>query len=325
MMRRIIDKIGNTWYGISRGGAELSGGAPHIRDSVDIKRYMFSVILALLPALIHAGFVFGSRVYLMLLISYLSGGLVELLFAVYRKQPVEEGFLVSGLVYTLSLPASLPLPITALGVIFGTFFGKELFGGTGRNVFNPALVGRMFITLSFPSSFAEAYDALSGATPLSAWGDGQLYSMGELLFAGAPGAVGEVSRILLLFGGLWLCLSRVADWKIPLSYLVSFYLLSLLHSLFAPGLLPPPLYSLASGGLIFGAFFMATDPVTSPECGSSRIFYGISCALFTLLFRAYSSYPEGVMFAVVLSNALAPLFDQLVYALRYPLSRELDT
>lgn len=341
MANPVLEKIAETWYGVSRGGFSLSAGAPHLRDGMDIKRYMISVILALSPALTGGIIAFGPRVLLLLLVSYLSGGAVEVAFAVIRKRPVEEGFLVTGLIFALTLPPALPLWIAALGIAFGTFFGKELFGGTGRNVFNPALVGRLFITISFPAIFAVSYsfpgtgaaagaagaaglagttgvDALSFATPLTAWFRGDACTLQELLFAAAPGAFGEVSRFLLVLGGLWLISVRIADWRIPLSYLGGFALLTFLLRLADPSLAPPVPYSLLSGGLILGAFFMATDPVTSPVSRWGKVFHGLSCAILTLLFRSFSSYTEGVMFAIILSNALAPLFDEAVFAVRFP-------
>lgn len=321
MLERVFDKIAETWYGVSRGGAPLSGGGrgePHIRDSADIKRYMASVMFALLPALVGGTAVFGSRVLLILLVSYLSGGAVELAFSVVRRRPVEEGFLVTGMVFALTLPPGIPLWTAAAGIAFGTFFGKELFGGTGRNVFNPALVGRLFITISFPALFSGAFDALSGPTPLTAWAYGTPWSIRELLFAGAPGACGETSRLLLIAGGLWLAWTRISDWRIPLSFLGGAALFTWLLGLLLPGSAPPPLYALLSGGLVLGAFFMATDPVTSPVTAGGTWLYGLLCAFFTVLFRAFSSYPEGVMFAIVLSNAFAPFLDEFVFALRFP-------
>jgi RnfABCDGE-type electron transport complex D subunit len=333
----ISEKIRETWYGVSRGGAPLSTGAPHFRDSGEIKRYMATVILALLPALISGVLTFGSRALLVLLVSYACGGIVEIAFAVIRRKPIEEGFLVTGMIYALTLPAELPLFIVAVGIIFGTFFGKELFGGTGRNVFNPALVGRLFITISFPAAFSAGYvesaaaaaaagtaalDAVSAATPLAAWSYGDPFPLRALLFAGAPGAIGETSRFLLILGGLYLLWTRVADWRIPLTFLGSAALFSQLLFLLDPVKFPPPLYTLLSGGLILGAFFMATDPVTSPLSGWGKAVYGGSCAVLTLLFRGFSSYPEGVMFAIILSNSLAHFFDEALFAFRFPPVRE---
>ncbi len=325
MTNPVIEKISETWYGVFRSDFAMSRGAPHIRDAMDIKRYMISVIFALTPALVGGVIAFGSRVLLLLLVSYLAGGAVEVAVAVIRRRPIEVGFLVTGMLFALTLPPSLPLWTAALGIGFGTFFGKEFLRGTGRNILNSALVGRLFITISFPTLFAAAYgalpaapDAISGVTPLAAWYQGTPYEVKELLFAAAPGAFGEVSRLLLILGGLWLILTRIVDWRIPLSYLGGTALFILLIRFIDPSLLPPVGYSLLSGGLILGAFFMASDPVTSPVSRWGKLFYGISCALFTVLFRGFSPSAEGVMFAILLSNALAPLFDKAILALKYP-------
>ncbi len=322
MFERSLAKIAETWHGVSRGGASLAPAAgrfsPHIRDSAEIKRYMASVMFALLPALISGVHFFGSRMLLMLLTSYLSGGIVEVAFAVIRRKPIEEGFLVTGMIFALTLPPGLPLWMVSVGIVFGTFFGKELFGGTGRNVFNPALVGRLFITISFPAAFSAGYDVISGATPLAAWAQGNPYALKELLFSGAPGTFGETSRFLLIAGGVWLIYTRISDWRIPLTFLGGAALFTWLLSIAVPGRIPPVGYSLLSGGLILGAFFMATDPVTSPVTSGGKLIYGLFCAFFTVLFRAFSSYPEGVMFAIVLSNALAPFLDEMIFAVRFP-------
>jgi Na+-transporting NADH:ubiquinone oxidoreductase subunit B/electron transport complex protein RnfD len=211
----------------------------------------------------------------------------------------------------------------AVGIVFGTFFGKEVFGGTGRNIFNPALVGRLFITIAFPSIMSASWrvpfaDAVSSATPLSVWrSTGEAAPLEDLLFGSVAGSMGEVFRIGIIAGGLLLILSRIANWRVPLTYLLSVALFSALGSLAIPDRVAPPLFQLLTGGLLFGAFFMATDPVTSPMTKAGKHVFGILAGLLTVLIRSFSGFTEGVMFSIVFLNALTPLIDHVVLTTRY--------
>jgi Na+-transporting NADH:ubiquinone oxidoreductase subunit B/electron transport complex protein RnfD len=320
---RPLRPILHTVQGIVLGSSATTAGAPHFVDHIDIKRYMASVILALLPATVAAVRFFGGHAASMILVSYLTGGVIEVAFALIRKKEIEEGFLVTGLIFPLILPPTTPLWIVAVGVGFGVFFGKEVFGGTGRNIFNPALVGRLFITIAFPEIMSSSWrapgsDAVTAATPLGLWKTtGALVPALDLLLGQTPGSMGELFRIGILAGGLFLMLARIADWRIPLSYLGSVFLLALAGHSLSPQLVAPPLFHLLSGGLLFGALFMATDPVTAPSTRSGKVVFGLGCGTLTFLIRSFSGFTEGVMFSIVLMNAFSPLIDTIVLSRRY--------
>jgi len=296
---------------------------PHIEDGIDIKRYMSFVIIGLLPATIASIYFFGPRVIAMIAVSYIFGGLTEVVFSAVRRKPVHEGFLVTGLIFPLVLPPLVPLWMVALGVVFGVMFGKEVFGGTGRNIFNPALVGRVFVSLAFPSVFSASWkmplsDTITSATPLvgfkSAHAIPDLYS---LLLGSQPGSIGEVFRIGIIAGGIFLILVKIIDWRIPLSYLGMVFIFASLGNKMNPEVFAPAAFQLLAGGLLFGAFFMATDPVTSPFTKTGRWVYGILLGVITVSIRSLSGFVEGVMFSILLMNAFAPLIDTIVVNLRF--------
>lgn len=317
-------------------GTEKTAGVPHIVDHIDIKRFMSFVIVALIPVTLAAIYSWGLRVIVVILFSYMFGGLVEVAFAIVRKKEIHEGFLVTGLIFPLILPPGVPFWVVAVGVMFGVLFGKEVFGGTGRNIFNPAIVGRIFLTISFPNimtmhwrepftqglggflHYQNNIDALTTATPLALFkNQGIATSYLDLIWGRNAGCIGETFRIAIIVGGLFLIISRIIDWRIPLAYLVSvvaFPFLSnhILHTNFAPGI-----FQILSGGLLLAAFFMATDPVTSPFTKAGRWIGGIMLGFLTVLIRSISGYVEGVMFSILLINAFTPLIDTCVLKIRY--------
>lgn len=296
---------------------------PHIVDYMDIKRFMSLVVVALLPATIASVYFWGFKVVAIILVSYTFGGLAEVAFAMARKKEIHEGFLVTGLIFPLILPPTIPLWMVAVGVMFGVVFGKEVFGGTGRNIFNPAIVGRIFLTIAFPKMMTTYWqmpfmDAITSATPLAVFkNQGIIPPYTDLLFGYSAGCIGETFRIGIILGGLFLIFTKIVDWRIPLAYLGTVALFPwlsnhLIHTSFAP-----PLFQLFSGGLLFGAFFMATDPVTSPFTRPGRWIAGILLGILTVLIRGISGYVEGVMFSILLVNAFTPLIDTLVLNIRY--------
>lgn len=308
--------------------------APHILDGLDIKRYMSLVVMALLPATLAGIYFYGLKVLVIIFISYLFGGLTEVIFSMARKKPIYEGFLVTGLIFPLILPPTVPLWMVAVGIVFGVFFGKEVFGGTGRNIFNPALVGRVFLSLAFPEYFTSMWqkpflkgwggflnytaDAVTSATPLIDFKSTQILpDIFSLLFGSAPGSIGEVFRIGIIIGGLFLVITKISDWRIPLSYLLSVVILSFFGNNINHAYFAPPLFQIFSGGLLFGAFFMATDPVTSPLTFEGKWVFGILLGLFTVLIRGLSGFVEGVMFAILLMNAITPLIDTAVFNIKF--------
>ncbi len=313
--------------------------APHVRDPLDVKRFMTMVILAVAPSILAAFYFFGLRLVAMIVVSYAAGGAVEVIFAIVRKENINEGFLVTGMLFPLILPPTLPPWLVGLGVAFGVFIGKELFGGTGRNVFNPALVGRCFLALAYPAkmsanwlkpshdlagrlfSYVDAsnIDALSSATPLvlAKQGPEHLESLSHLLFGSVSGSAGETSAIAIILGGVFLLLTRVANWRTVASILGSFVLLAgALHHV-QPERFGPALWHLFAGGLLFGAFFMATDPVTSPTTNAAKWLYGIIIGTTTVLIRNFTGYVEGVTFAILLGNITAPILDEIVFKFRF--------
>jgi RnfABCDGE-type electron transport complex D subunit len=312
-----------TLDGIIFGPTEITAGAPHVVDHIEIKRYMSIAILALLPSTAAAVIFFGWRILLMIAASYVAGGIVEVAFALIRKRHIEEGFLVTGLIFPLVLPPTTPIWVVAVGCAIGVFFGKEVFGGTGRNIFNPALVGRLFITIAFPEIMSASWqkpfsDAITTATPLASFKTaGELTPLLDMLMGSAAGSVGEVFRIGIILGGIFLMITKVSNWRVPVTYLGAVVLFGWLGNMAAPDLIAPPLFQLLSGGLLFGAMFMATDPVTSPYNKESKLIFGTMCGLLTVVIRSFSGYTEGVMFSIIFMNALTPLIDHFVVKIKY--------
>lgn len=311
--------------------------APHVRDPLDVKRYMSMVIIGLLPAVLAGWYFFGLRVLAVIVVSYAVGGAVEVAFAVVRKEEINEGFLVTGLLFPMILPPTLPLWMVALGVAFGVVVGKELFGGTGRNLFNPALIGRCFLAIAYPSAMAmylappatpagqgfpsfpgrlfqwvgPGSDAMTNATPLGLAKRGEITDMGSLLWGNVAGSIGETSAILLIIGGVFLLLTRVGNYRTTVSMLVAFVILEYILHLVAPDRYLGPTWHLLAGGLMLGAFFMATDPVTGPVNHGAKWVYGALIGVSVALIRNLTGYVEGVMFAILLGNIFAPVIDEL--------------
>jgi len=316
-------------------------GAPHVRDPLDLKRIMSMVIISVVPCVLAAFYFFGLRFLAMIIVSYAAGLTVEAIFAMIRKEGINEGFFVTGILFPLIVPPNLPLWMLALGVAFGVFIGKELFGGTGRNIFNPALVGRCFLSLAYPKTMAASWvepsheligglltwvtpslDAVSGATPLALAKQGEMGSIAHMLLGSVSGSAGETSAILIILGGVFLLFTRVASWRTVVSMLGSFVILT--GALIAggavvypiPGLFGPVMWHLFAGGLLFGAFYMATDPVTGPTTNAGKWFYGIIIGSTTVLIRNFTGYVEGVTFAILLGNIVAPILDEIVIGIR---------
>jgi len=315
--------------------ATRTPGAPHVRDPLDVKRFMSMVIIALAPCLVASIYFFGWRVLAVVIVSYVAGGIVEVVFAVVRKEEINEGFLVTGLIFPLILPPGLPLWMVAVGCAFGVLVGRELFGGTGRNIFNPALVGRCFLAIGYPRAMAQTWieageglvgrfgqyvsagaDAVTAATPLAAAKQGELAGYWDLFIGRVTGSIGETSALAILAGGIFLVVTRVANWRTVAGILISFAVLGgILHAADAERF-GPVIWHLFAGGLLFGAFFMATDPVTSPMTGGGKWAYGIIIGVATVLIRNLTGYVEGVMFAILLGNICAPLLDEVAVRMR---------
>ncbi len=310
--------------------------APHGRDPIDIKRYMSLVIVALLPAFFASLYFFGPRVLLLLLVSYAAGGLVEVLFAVVRKEEINEGFLVTGFIFPLVLPPGIPLWLAAVGVIFGVLVGKEVFGGTGRNLFNAALVGRCFLVFAYPLAMTRTWlapdtgtwwqlpdslaampaDAVTAATPLGMAARGEMTAPLDLFLGNVAGSVGETSALAILIGGAFLILVGVASWRTITGGMMSLIFTAWILHVASPEQVAPPLFQLLAGGWLLGIVFMATDPVTSPVTLSGKWTYGVLIGFLTVVIRSFSGFVEGVMFAILFGNICAPLIDEAVIRIR---------
>ena len=327
----------------------------HVRDAIDLKRTMMAVILSLFPPLLfgiwnvgyqhhHAfgmdasmmdNFMFGLwRVLPIIVVSYVAGLGVEFIFAIWKGHSVNEGYLVTGMLIPLIMPVTVPLWMVALGAIFCTLIGKEIFGGTGMNFMNPALLARVFLFFAFPAFMSgdiwtdmspEAGRALvdgwSGATNLVTF-DGNythLQSASDMFFGFEQGSIGETSVLACLMGALILIITGVGSWRIMVSVFVGGYLMGLLFNLVAPGSNPlhsmhtPAYYHLLMGGFAFGAVYMATDPVSGAHTSAGKYIYGFLIGAFTVVLRVFNpAYPEGMMLSILLMNVFAPLIDQLV-------------
>jgi len=310
--------------------------APHVRDPQDVKRFMSMVMLSTVPCILASIYFFGWRIVPMIVVTYASGLAVEWAFAVIRKEGINEGFFVTGLLYPLILPPATPLWMVSLGIIFGVIVGKEVFGGTGRNLFNPALVGRCFLAIAYPVQMtgnwiapgprwygrvlqyvdASSLDAITTATPLGLAKRGEaLTGLSSLFFGNTGGCGGETCALLIILAGLFLLVTRVISRQTVLGLLGSVAVFAgVLHAV-SPGRFAPASWHLLAGGLLFGAVFMATDPVTSPITRAGRWAYGIIIGLATVLIRNFTAYVEGVMFAILLGNIFAPILDEVVIRL----------
>lgn len=311
----------------------------HIRDAYDMKRNLIYVVIALIPCFLFGTWNIGYQHFLSLgenatfwqtvgygllkiipiyLVSYVVGLAIEFTFAEIRHEDVNEGYFVTGFLIPLIMPVDVPLWMLALAVAFAVIIGKEVFGGSGMNVVNPALLARAFLFFSYPSKMtgdsvwiAEKADAYSGATPLGiifkGGAVGDLPSLSEMFIGMIPGSIGETSKIAILIGGIFLIINGIASLRIIISTFIGAISMSLLISDI------PFHYHLLMGGFMFGTFFMATDPVTAAQTNMGKLIYGFLIGAVTILIRvANPGYPEGMMLAILLLNVFAPLIDWCV-------------
>ena len=320
--------------------------APYVRDAIDLKRTMIIVVLALLPALFFgiynvgfqsqevinkdfiSCFLYGLKIVLpMYLVVFGIGGLFEALFAVVRKHEINEGFLVTGFLIPLIMPPTVPLWMLAVATIFGVVIGKEIFGGTGYNIFNPALTARAFLFFAYPSKMSgnipwiSPVDITSKATPLLERSSNLdiSYDWWTMFYGYIPGSVGETSTLAILLGALILIVTKIGSWRIMLSTCIGMIITSLLLNQLGridgtgPMLDVNPLYHFVMGGFAFGMVFMATDPVSSAQTNIGRWVYGLLIGFMAVLIRCVNpAYPEGMMLAILFANAFSPLIDYSV-------------
>lgn len=286
--------------------------SPHVRDSASTRRIMLQVCLALLPALAFGVWAFGLYALLVVALSVASAVGTEALVQRCLKRPItisDGSAAVTGLLLGLTLPPEAPWYVPVFGAVFAIFIAKQVFGGLGDNFVNPALAGRAFLLACWPVEMTSypnpfAVDALTSATPLADVGFAQSAAALQNAYLGlVPGTIGETCKLALLLGAAYLLLRRVIDWRIPVAYLGSLALLSWAFG--ENGLL-----AIGLGGAILGAFFMATDYVTSPITPWGKLVYGVGCGLITFAIRTWGAYPEGVTYAILLMNVAAPLIDR---------------
>lgn len=336
---------------------KVTKNAPHVRDFIDIKRVMIFVVLALLPAigmgiyntgyqimlakgvenfgLIDSLFHGALKVLPIIIVTYAVGGLWEGLFAIVRKHEINEGFLVTGILYALTLPPTMPLWQVAIGISFGVVIGKEIFGGTGFNVLNPALTARAFVFFAYPAQMSGdavwvAVDGFTQATPLNVVAIAERgssaiealasagYNFQNMLTGFIPGSIGETSTIACILGLLFLLVTGVASWRVMAGSVIGLISMSAFFGLFqgadAPAFFSlPPHWHIIMGSFAFGTIFMATDPVSSSATQTGRWIYGFLIGVLVVLIRMINpAYPEGVMLAILFMNVFAPTIDYFV-------------
>lgn len=285
---------------------------PHVRSKVSTNGIMFAVIIALLPATGFGIYNFGIRALAVILVTVAACVLTEFLFGLYKKKQTigDLSAVVTGLLLALNLPVGIPLWTAALGGVFAILVVKCLFGGLGQNFMNPALGARCFLLISFPALMTNFNcDAYTGATPLAALKAGEEIDIMNMIIGKTAGTIGETSVIAILIGACFLLLIGVIDLRVPGSYLVTFCLFLLLFG----GHGADPAYlaaQLSGGGLILGAFFMATDYVTRPVTVKGQYLYGIFLGILTGIFRVFGASTEGVSYAIILGNLLVPLIER---------------
>ena len=296
---------------------------------------MRNVLIALAPVTVFGIALYGLDALFVVLVSVVSAEIAEVLFRLLTKREArvrDLSAVVTGLLLALVLPPGTPLWMAALGAVFAIVVAKEFFGGLGANVFNPALIGRAFLLTSFPAALtswvapgaeAGALDALSAATPLSviklgagnpaledfvrrglASGDGELWL--RFFLGNHSGTIGETSALLIVAGGIFLALTKTIDLRAPLAMTGSAFILSAVLGL-------DPVYGLLTGGLLFGAVFMATDYVSAPVTETGKIIFGIGCGIITVLIRTFGAYPEGVMYSILIMNAATPHLNKILH------------
>ncbi|MCL1821869.1 MAG: NADH:ubiquinone reductase (Na(+)-transporting) subunit B [Prolixibacteraceae bacterium] len=335
-----------------------SKSGSHIHDYIDSKRTMLIVITALIPAMLFGMYNIGFqhfkavgelaetgffqtffygflKVLPIIIVSYVVGLGIEFVFAQIRRHEVNEGFLVSGILIPLIMPVNTPLWMIALATAFAVVFGKEVFGGTGMNIWNPALIARAFLFFAYPAQIsgdkvwislksAAAVDGFSGATPLADAAAGNIqFSVADAFFGFIPGSIGETSTLAIILGAIFLIITGIGSWKIMLSTVVGGLAMGLLLNLCAgiQGLSPesatyfsmPFWHHLLLGGFAFGAVFMATDPVSAAQTEKGKWIYGFLIGVIAILLRVVNpAYPEGMMLAILLMNTFSPLIDYYV-------------
>jgi Na+-translocating ferredoxin:NAD+ oxidoreductase subunit D len=318
-------------------------GSPHIHARQDVRRIMWSVVVALLPAMLVSFWIFGLGAVFITAVSVLSCVLFEFLiqkFLLRGSLTLPDGSaIITGILLAFNVPSNLPVWELILGALVAIGVAKMSFGGLGKNLFNPALTGRVFLLVSFPADMMTwplpsvnrmaLLDAVTGPTALGSLKEGlrhgetvttimqKVPNWHDMLIGNMGGSVGEISAIALIAGGLFLLLRKIIRWHIPVTYIATVALFTGILWWINPEKFASPVFHLLSGGLMLGAIFMATDLVTSPVTKRGMLIFGLGCGILTVVIRIWGAYPEGVSFAILLMNAFTPLLNKIFKPKRY--------
>ena len=293
----------------------LVTASPHIRDTATTRGLMGTVLVGLAPCIVASGLIFGYGALVTVAVTVLACVAFEYLYCLLRKKPNPVGDLsacVTGVILALNVPAGMPLWICIVGAFVAIVVVKQLYGGLGQNFMNPALAGRCFLLLSFTKPMNQFTDpmvnSVSGATPLAVLKDGGSYDLAAMFLGKIPGTIGEISTLALLIGAAYLLAKKVISIRIPGTYILTFAIFAFIFGRQDLGYV---LAEICGGGLIFGAFFMATDYVTSPITPKGQIVFGICLGILTGLFRLFGGSSEGVSYAIIFCNILVPLIEKV--------------
>jgi len=313
----------------------IVSASPHIHSEKSLKKIMYDVVIALVPAFLVSLYVFGIEAFIVTTVAVISCLLFEYLIQKYllkTRVTINDGSaLITGILLAFNLPSGLPIWMVVIGSLFAIGVVKMSFGGLGFNIFNPALAGRVFLLISFPVQMTmwptavenntAMVDAVTGATPLGIIKEGVMYgdtitslsskipSTMDMLFGITGGSLGEMSALALLIGGAYLLYKQVISWHIPITMLITIGIMTGIFWLINPEHYANPLIHLLSGGAILGAFFMATDLVTSPMTKKGMFVFAVGIGIITVVIRLFGAYPEGVSFAILIMNAFVPLIN----------------
>jgi RnfABCDGE-type electron transport complex D subunit len=295
-----------------------------------MQKVMLRVCYALFPLVFASVYLFGWRSFVLVLVVLAFGIATEALFTLREGKPITSAVFVTSLIFSLSLPPRIPFWMAVVGIVAGVGLGKMVFGGFGRNVFNPAMVGRCFLYVTFPiemtnqwagpvwggaagfGRWSVALDAVTQATPLVEWRKGISVPMEQLFLGNTAGSLGETSAVLILLGGVYLMYTKAAPWRLAVSCLIGGILLSSVLNGFGATGVPSALATLLSGSFLFGSVFVVTEPVSGAKTQYGQWIYGFMVGGLTVVLRGFSNFPEGVMFSILIMNAFVPLIDQAV-------------
>ncbi|MBL7157744.1 MAG: RnfABCDGE type electron transport complex subunit D [Candidatus Omnitrophica bacterium] len=300
---------------------------PHQFTNTSVQKMMKDVIIALAPAIFASIYFFRIRAVILFAVSIVSCMAFEAIFQLFMKRKItilDGSAVVTGMLLAMIMPPSLPIWTCIVGSLVAIGLAKQLFGGLGANIFNPALLGRAFLMAAFPTYMTRwnmpfTLDAVTGATPLGLVKFTQNLNINyqELFIGRVSGSLGETSALALIIGGIYLLIKKTIDWCIPLAYIATVFVISSVTNMIAPDTYAGAVFHVLAGGLLIGAIFMATDPVTSPVTKTGRWVFGIGCGLITMIIRLWGGLPEGVMYSILLMNAVTPLLNRLTRPRRY--------